>query len=53
MVGSKSEHSGIIKDGAKMVNAVATVLYQNLLSLQVIATVQEIMQCVARPTTLD
>jgi acetyl-CoA carboxylase carboxyltransferase component len=30
MVGSRSEHSGIIKDGAKLVNAVVTVLFQKL-----------------------
>ena len=31
MVGSKAEHSGIIKDGAKMVNAVANSVVQSLL----------------------
>jgi len=30
MVGSKSEHGGIIKDGAKMVNAVSNSVVQNL-----------------------
>ena len=30
MVGSKAEHGGIIKDGAKMVNAVANSVVPNL-----------------------
>ena len=42
MVGSKAEHGGIVKDGAKMVNAVAN---------SVVQMVRAIMPCVAKPMT--
>ena len=50
MVGSKSEHGGIIKDGAKMVNAVSNSVVLNLQLLSGILTELEIMQCVVRLT---
>ncbi len=54
MVGSKSEHGGIIKDGAKMVNAVSnSVLFQNLLLLLETVMVQEIMPCAEKLMTQD
>jgi acetyl-CoA carboxylase carboxyltransferase component len=49
MVGSKSEHGGIIKDGAKMVNAVSnvvTVIVGNPMG-------QEIMRRVEKHTIPD
>ena len=33
MVGSRSEHGGIIKDGAKMVNAMALIVFEIILKL--------------------
>ena len=45
MVGSKSEHGGIIKDGAKMVNAVSNSVVPNSLLSLGIHTEQEIMPC--------
>jgi acetyl-CoA carboxylase carboxyltransferase component len=52
MVGSKAEHGGIIKDGAKMVNAMANSTVPKFTSLE-IHMAQETMQCVERHTILD
>ena len=50
MVGSKSEHGGIIKDGAKMVNAVSnsvvpkfTVVIGNFMVLVIMLCVAKLM----------
>jgi acetyl-CoA carboxylase carboxyltransferase component len=48
MVGSKSEHGGIIKDGAKMVNAVSNSVVPKFTIITEILTEQEIMRCAER-----
>jgi 3-methylcrotonyl-CoA carboxylase beta subunit len=51
MVGSRSEHGGIIKDGAKLVNAVATAWCPSSPSSSATATAPATTPCAARPTT--
>ena len=53
MVGSKSEHGGIIKDGAKMVNAMSNSIVPNLLLLLEIHTELVITLCVEKLTIQD
>ena len=50
MVGSKAEHGGIIKDGAKMVNAVAIRLFPKSQLLSVIVLAPATMQCAEKHT---
>jgi len=52
MVGSKSEHGGIIKDGAKMVNAVSNSVVPKFTVIIGNSYGAEIMPCVEKPTTL-
>jgi len=51
MVGSRAEHGGIIKDGAKMVNAVSNSVVPKFSIVLGSSYGQAIMPCVARPTT--
>jgi hypothetical protein len=48
MVGSRSEHSGIIKDGAKLVNAVVNSVVPKITIIVAIVMVLVIMPCVAK-----
>jgi acetyl-CoA carboxylase carboxyltransferase component len=53
MVGSKSEQGGIIKDGAKMVNAVSNSVVPKFTVMLGTLMVQETMPCVEKPMTQD
>ena len=53
MVGSQAEHGGIIKDGAKMVNAMANSVVPKFTVIMVIPTVQGTMPWVVKHLILD
>ena len=53
MVGSRSEHKGIIKDGAKMVNTMSNSIVPKFTILLEIHMELEIMLCVEKHMTQD
>ena len=53
MVGSRSEHGGIIKDGAKMVNAMSNSVVPKFTIIIGNSYGQETILCVEKPMTQD
>ena len=53
MVGSRSEHGGIIKDGAKLVNAMSNSVVPKFTIIIETPLELVIMQCVEKHMTLD